>query len=107
MLPAEVELIISCFCCIALQKATLDSVPPLTLESAQAAIRALIEEHDVPDGLMPTYHQLITAGQTDLKKGIVQLGGMRKVAASMNPQHLERHTSTVAAAAEGLQAYAQ
>ena len=76
-------------------------------ESAQAAIRAFIEKHDVPEGLMPTNQQLIAAGCPNLKKKIARLGGMRKVAASMNLLCSTAQYPTLDLAVKALQQFAQ
>lgn len=78
-----------------------------SLENAQAAIRAFIEEHNIPEGLMPTNQQLTSAGQHRLRTSIMRLGGMKKFAASMHLQFSTSQAPTLTLAAQGLQLYAQ
>ena len=98
--------------------ANLDSMPAASSSSKEqhdvakllrtrAAIRAFIKEHDVPEGLMPTRQQLITAGQTDLKNSIIQLGGMRKVAASMDLLYSTARHPTLDLAVKAMQQFAR
>ena len=61
----------------------------------------------MPEGLIPTNHQLISAGQTDLKDHIVQLGGMRKVAASMDLLYSTAQHPILDLAVEAVQQFAQ
>ena len=98
--------------------ANLDSMPAASSSSKEqhdvpkllrtrAAIRTFIKEHDVLEGLMPTNQQLISAGQTDLKNSIVQLGGLRKVAASMDLLCSTARYPTLDLAVKAMQEFAQ
>ena len=79
----------------------------MVLKSVQAAIRAFREEHDVLEGLMPTNQQLVTAGRTDLKILITRLGGMKRVAASMDLVFSTAQYPTIGLGVEAMQQFVQ
>ena len=78
-----------------------------TLASVQAAVRAFMQDREVVEGFLPTIRQLKDANQRKLVQDIQHLGGMNKLAASMQLQYSAARYPTLASAAEALKLWAQ